>query len=85
MALKQMKYGALPPDVEENPRSRTKLEEMGLAKRTEHWLADAGFETAGDVASRSAEELKAFCYFTPAMIAEVEEALGRLGLALRNG
>ncbi len=85
MTLKQMKHESLPPEIEESPLSRTGLGEMGLSQRTKRGLLEEGFETAGDVASRSAEELKAFCYFTPSMIAEVEEALGRLGLTLRKG
>ncbi len=85
MALKQMKAGPLPPDIEGNPLSLTRLAGLGLPQLVERCLADAGFETAGDIASRSAEELKAFCYFTPAMIFEIEKALGRLGLALREG
>ncbi len=85
MALKQMRAGSFPSDIESNPLSLTRLAGLGLPRLVERWLGDAGFETAGDIASRSAEELKAFCYFTPAMILEIERALGRLGLALRQG
>ncbi len=85
MQMKQMKFGPRPPDIEGNPLSRTPLGKMGLAARTERLLREAGFETAGDVASRSAAELRALLYFTPRMIAEIEEALGRLGLELREG
>ncbi len=58
---------------------------MRLSARTVHGLLEGGFETAGDVASRSAEELRALLYFTPTMIAEIEEALGCLGLAFEYG
>jgi DNA-directed RNA polymerase alpha subunit len=80
-----MKFGSLPADIESNPRSRTGLAELGLSPRTERGLREAGFTTAGQVASRSAEELKALLYFTPKMITEVEGALARLGLSLRAG
>lgn len=85
MRMKQMKFGSLPADIEESPLSRTSLGEMDLAARTERLLREAGFETAGHLAARSAEELKALFYFTPTMIAEIEDALERLGLALRAG
>ncbi len=83
--LKQAQFGALPPDIEENLRFCTLLEALGLGQRTERELRRFGFQTASQVASRSQEELEAFCYLTPAMLSEIEEALGRLGLALRGG
>jgi DNA-directed RNA polymerase alpha subunit len=60
-----------------------RLEALRLTQRTERELRNSGFVTAGQVASRRAEELKVFCYLTPAMLSEIEEALNRLGLALR--
>ena len=83
--MKQMRFGPFPPDIEENPLSATRIEELRLSARTEHGLREAGFETAGDVASRSGEELRALLHFTPKMITEIGEALGWLGLALRAG
>ncbi len=80
MALKQMKVGPLPPDIEEIRNASTRLESLHLTQRTERELRNSGFVTAGQVASRSAEELKAFCYVTTTMVAEIEEALGRSGL-----
>ncbi len=44
--LKRMKFGPLPPEIEENPRSRTPLAELGLWRRVQGLLAEAGFETA---------------------------------------
>lgn len=85
MQMKQMRFGPFPPDIEGNPLSTTRLEELRLSARTEHGLREAGFETAGDVASRSAEELRALLYFTPTMITEIKEALGWLGLVMRGG
>ena len=85
MQMKQLRFGPFPPDIEGNPLSATRLEELRLSARTEHGLREAGFETAGDAASRSAEELRALLYFTPNMISELREALGWLGLALREG
>ncbi len=66
--LKQKPFGSLPPDIEENRNASTRLEALHLTQRTERELRISGFVTAGQVASRSAEELKAFCYLTPAML-----------------
>lgn len=84
MQPKQMRVGPVPPDIEENPRSQVRLAELGLSRRTQRLLAEAGFETAGEVASRSAEEFRALLYFTPKIVSEIEESLARLGLALRG-
>ncbi len=59
MALKQMKVGPLPPDIEENRNASTRLESLHLTQRTERELRNSGFVTAGQVASRSREELEA--------------------------
>lgn len=85
MRLKQMKFGQYPSDIESNPLSETRLEELRLSAQTEHGLCEAGFETAGDVASQSAEELRSLLYFTTTMIVEIQKALGWLGLAMRGG
>ncbi len=81
--MKQTRSWPLPPDIEENRNASTRLEALHLTQRTGRELRNSGFVTAGQVASRSAGELKAFCYLTPAMLAEIEEALHRLELALR--
>ncbi len=85
MRLKQMKFESMPSDIESHPLCRSPIGKMDLAARTERLLREGEFETAGDVASRSAEELTALLYFTPRMIAEIEDALERLGLTLREG
>ncbi len=77
------RFRPIPPEIAVHPASETPLREMGLTPQTEQSLRDAGFGTAGEVASCSAEDLMTLLLFTPITISEIEDALAALGLGMR--
>ncbi len=77
-------FRPIPPEVAVNPASETPLRRMGLTPQAEQALRDVEFETAGEVASCSAEDLMTLLLLTPITISEIEDALAQLGLGLRR-
>ncbi len=61
-----------------------KIEELELGVRAYNCLKRAGIETIGELVGRSEQELGAIQNFGQRSIAEVSEALGELGLRLRE-
>jgi DNA-directed RNA polymerase alpha subunit len=58
--------------------------ELGLGTRSRNALLRDGYRTAGDVAAVTAEDLLDIRHFGTGMLADVQEALARAGLALKE-
>ncbi len=68
----------------EDPRLTKPVTELGLSKRVESALAKLGVQTIGDVSSKTRQELLALKNFGKKSLEELERALAKFGLSLRD-
>lgn len=65
--------------------AKTKIDEIGLSTRTATALMDNGIKSVAGLTRKSADQLKELDGVGDKAVAEIEEALDKLGLALKGG
>ena len=71
-------------DMGKDP-AKTKIDEIGLSTRTASALSENGIKSVAGLTRKSAEQLKELDGIGDKAVAEIEEALDKIGLTLKGG